>query len=179
MCKTTDKLHPFESAGLGKAPFKFVGFYRDIGPKPMGDGMTTIGAPGQPMGTCDYCLNGIANCYQIASADGKHFVVGCDCVDKLCNPTNLPASRLAHDKVYQAVKAAQRKATNEARQLREKAKIAEGQKWADENEQLLRATQNGFRPGESLWDQYVWFMNNAGNAGKIKILKQLKRNVGQ
>lgn len=71
---SSETIHTFEQAGLGKAPFRFVGMFEKRGPIPCPDG-TMIGAPGQPMGTCDFCGNGIAQCCQIESADGKIFVV--------------------------------------------------------------------------------------------------------
>lgn len=76
-------MHAFEKAGLGAAPFKFVGCYEDRGPKVIGHqgGCTiTVGSPGQPMGTCKYCGQGILVCCVIRSSDGKEFTVGSDCV---------------------------------------------------------------------------------------------------
>lgn len=87
MNDATHTIHKFEAAGLGKAPFQLVGFDRRIGPIKMldRDGMPTgteVGAPGQPMGSCDFCGMGIADCYIIQSADGKRFIVGSTCVNK-------------------------------------------------------------------------------------------------
>ena len=77
--ESKQKLHPFEISGLGLAPFRFVGFERKVGPINLADGLT-IGAAGQPMGMCDHCGQGIANCFSIKSSDGKTFIVGSDCV---------------------------------------------------------------------------------------------------
>src|SRR5689334_12559868 len=74
--------HPFEKAGLGVAPFQCIGHQRRVGPIP-GPGGTEIGAPGQPMGTCDYCGTGIADCYVIRSSNGETFIVGSDCVARV------------------------------------------------------------------------------------------------
>lgn len=65
------RIHKFESAGLGIAPFHCVNMYAK-----------TYGDHGQPAGTCDYCSNGIKYCYVIRSADGREFVVGSECVRK-------------------------------------------------------------------------------------------------
>ena len=73
--------HVFEKAGLGLAPFKVLRCETRVGPIRMPDG-TEVGAPGQPMGTCDYCGTGIKDCYVIRSKDAKEFIVGCDCVLK-------------------------------------------------------------------------------------------------
>ncbi len=51
--KESGPMHPFESAGLGKAPFRFAGCESRIGPITLADSITQIGSPGQPMGTCD------------------------------------------------------------------------------------------------------------------------------
>jgi len=70
-----DKIHIFEKAGLGKAPFRFVGYeHRTYQACP--------GAPVQVGGSCEYCGQGICNFYNIESADGRRFHVGPDCVAK-------------------------------------------------------------------------------------------------
>ena len=82
---TQNGVHAFEKAGLGKAPFRIVGCCEKRGPIVLSQagGVTmTCGAPGQPMGVCDFCGTGIAECWAVRSADGKQFEVGCDCVRK-------------------------------------------------------------------------------------------------
>jgi hypothetical protein len=56
-------IHPFESSGLGLAPFECTG--------------CTDGGR-----SCAYCGTGIRWEYHILSSDGKKFIVGCDCVSK-------------------------------------------------------------------------------------------------
>lgn len=77
-------IHRFEAAGLGKAPFKWVGVSEQRGPiKRTINGIEVeVGSAGQPMGTCAFCGTGIAECHSIKSADGKTFIVGSDCVLK-------------------------------------------------------------------------------------------------
>lgn len=53
--------HPFEKAGLGSAPFRVRGFWRE-------------------RRACDYCGTRILNCFEVVGVDGRAFVVGCDCV---------------------------------------------------------------------------------------------------
>lgn len=172
-----DSLHPFESAGLGKAPFRYVGMEHKVGPVMMADGITQIGAPGQPMGTCDYCLNGIAFCFRIRSADGKEFTVGCDCVEKLYKDSNATASKLASDAVYQKIKRDKAAHDRKVRLAREAKRIAEGQQWAEANRTMLESIPTGKREGETLWNRYEWFMANAGNKGKQAIIKELQKAV--
>lgn len=74
-------VHPFERAGLGKAPFRVIGVTEERGPITLEDG-SQAGAPGQPMGSCNYCGRGIALVFRIAGADGAEFSVGSDCVLK-------------------------------------------------------------------------------------------------
>lgn len=84
---TSDQIHVFERAGLGRAPFRVLGVERRVGPITLCDAQgrptnVQVGSPGQPMGSCAYCGQGIAECWSIRSADGKVFTVGCDCVAK-------------------------------------------------------------------------------------------------
>lgn len=67
--------HAFEVAGLGKAPFYFIGYSRK-------EYRATPDSPIQPGGTCNYCGQGIIDCCTIKSSDGKIFTVGTTCVNK-------------------------------------------------------------------------------------------------
>jgi len=123
-----NKTHPFETAGLGKAPFKCVAAYEMRGPlKSVINGVTVeVGAPGQPMGTCDYCGMGIANCYKISSADGHLFVVGSECVNKTAGIAKVET---------EGYKEAKRELNRVKRERRAAAKRAEREaKWAEERE---------------------------------------------
>ena len=91
MNDTANTIHPFEAAGLGIAPFRCTGVVEKSGPIKYPNGME-VGAPGQPMGTCEFCGNGIKYCCQIVSHDGRHFEVGCDCVEKLHREDNALAT---------------------------------------------------------------------------------------
>ncbi len=69
--------HPFEAAGLGKAPFRVVGFeVRKF--------QACHDAPVQCGGSCMYCGTGIMNFFFIkgCAPDDETFHVGCDCVRK-------------------------------------------------------------------------------------------------
>ncbi len=72
--ETDTKVHIFEAAGLGKAPFSYVGMEEKA--HSLGNGHSKAG------GTCDYCGASIRYCFNIRSSDGKKFHVGCDCVLK-------------------------------------------------------------------------------------------------
>ncbi len=75
----TAATHPF--ARLGPGPYRVIGCERRVGPVQDANGFSS-GAPGQPMGCCDHCGRGIADCYQVKASNGVIFTVGCDCVEK-------------------------------------------------------------------------------------------------
>lgn len=60
---TKTKIHPFETAGLGKAPFHFIGMDRKNS-------------------SCQYCGTAIMYRFFIQSSDGKKHFVGSDCIAK-------------------------------------------------------------------------------------------------
>jgi len=77
-------MHIFEEAGLGIAPFTYMGLeYQEIkyGERSLGSvggvEMTT-----KPGGTCAYCGQYIVNMFKIRGSDGSEFHVGSDCVLK-------------------------------------------------------------------------------------------------
>lgn len=61
------KIHEFELADLGKAPFTFIGL--EIRDNKCPD-------------TCKYCGKDIVYCYLLKSSDGKRFFVGSNCILK-------------------------------------------------------------------------------------------------
>lgn len=169
------KIHPFEARNLGLAPFTCVGHYEDRGPHYLPCG-SMVGAPGQPMGTCQYCGNGIANCFRIRSADGKEFIVGSDCVAK----TNKDAATTAEQRalvlsVNKVVKDRQR-AARKAAELR---KLDTAREWFDANRATLEATPSRVREGSTLWDQVEWYRRNAGTKGILGLFKDLKAVLGE
>ena len=68
-------IHTFEEAGLGKAPFKFIG----VEEKTYQAHPT---APIQPGGICAYCGTPLIECCLIQDTEGKIFIVGSTCVNK-------------------------------------------------------------------------------------------------
>ena len=81
---TEIKIHKFEAAGLGRAPFRFTGIETAADraavqrERENGGLMFTT----NHSTSCDYCGQGIQNAYGVQSADGKRFKVGCDCIRK-------------------------------------------------------------------------------------------------
>ena len=157
--------HVFETAGLGKAPFKYLGCFEDRGPhKVVINGVQCeVGAPGQPMGTCKFCGQGIAMCCRIESADGKQFIVGSDCVMK------------TGDK---GLKSLVRKEAAKRTKVREADRIEVlRDRLSYDND--LRGMLEGVRhpqdwaaaKGQTMLDQVCWMMRNAGHSGRIKMVR--------
>lgn len=108
-------LHPFERAGLGRAPFRCTAVRTNWFEMP--------GFGRKPGGCCDYCYTGILYEYVIESSDGKAFVVGSDCVRRTgasVEGFREARLRLARDK----------------RETKRREKFAERQaRWAKEREE--------------------------------------------
>jgi hypothetical protein len=172
--ETTSKIHDFEKAGLGRAPFRFIGAYEDRGPHTWTDPKTgittTAGAPGQAMGVCKYCYQGIAICCTIQDADGKTFTVGSDCV-----------KRTGDKGLHNATTAVQKIARDNTRK-REDARIAEV-KASVETDESLRAilagkpSPNAYRAskGDTRLDWATWMLANAGHAGRLDVVRYIGR----
>jgi hypothetical protein len=176
--ETATHIHPWEKAGLGKAPFRWMGVSRKVGPVRIidKDGLEwQIGAPGQPMGTCDFCGQGIAECHAIRSADGKDFTVGCDCVRKVY---------VKGERVLTQVEKASRDLRNEKARKRCAAKADESKAelaalMADES---LRA-KLAAKPSAYAWkaaqggtalDDAEFLAGGCGHTGRVKLIKSLK-----
>jgi hypothetical protein len=157
------KMHRFEAAGLGLAPFKVVGFHQE----------KFQAAPGEPIragGSCDYCGTGIMDCFDIVSSDGKRFKVGSDCVYKTCS-----------GKLVTVVRSMVNKKKLEARHASEAKRIAAFV--ATLATEAVRATLAAMPhprkywadQGQTLLDSVEWFMSNAGNSGKLKTARMVTK----
>lgn len=65
--------HPFEAKGLGVAPFKCTGVDDN-------EGVKLLGNPRGFAYNCHFCGTSIRYEFEIISSDGKHSVVGSDCI---------------------------------------------------------------------------------------------------
>lgn len=152
---TANMVHKFELAGLGKAPFKFIGVEHKVY-------QACPGAPIQPGGSCDYCATAISYFFWCKSADGKTFKVGCDCIAKVGDA---------------GLKRAVDKVKKEQLKARQAARIASGAAMLADPElrEKLEAQPHpyGFT-GKTLLDWCNWMLDNAGNAGKIRVAKVIE-----
>lgn len=159
------KIHAFERAGLGKAPFRFVRFeVRKYQACP--------GAPIQPGTCCDYCMTGIMGVYWIRSVDGREFKVGCDCVAKTGDAGLL--------KKVSAAKAKHNRELAAARDERKTADIEAA--LADEGTRAKLVAKPHPHPymaskGETLLGWVEFMMRCAGASGRARVAKVIK-NLG-
>jgi hypothetical protein len=160
-----DLIHPFERAGLGKAPFRFIGSERKTF-------QAHPGAPIQVGGSCDYCGTGIIEHCYIRSADGKTFKVGCDCVMK----THHKGTPL-YTAAEKALKAA-RKATKETN---ERARIKAAKAALEENPELLADRPHSRKwaadKGMTARDEVLWYLAHAGRQGQMMATKAIEAAV--
>jgi hypothetical protein len=115
--------HPWEVAGLGRAPYKFMGMTKAVFAMP--------GGYTKPGGSCDYCGQGIMYEFHCKSSDGKRFKVGCDCIARC----HLPAETIVGEakRALKEHKAEERRAKREVstraardeRAARERARAAD------------------------------------------------------
>lgn len=84
----TAKIHLWEAAGLGVAPFRVVGLAEmpslslaEHNPAAYQNAMQSL-PRGYGIGSCRCCAAGLKNNYLIESSDGKKFAVGSECVNK-------------------------------------------------------------------------------------------------
>lgn len=179
MCATAteNSIHAFEKAGLGKAPFRIVGVGNKVGPLRYTDpksGLTMeVGSPGQPMGVCKFCGQGIMECWSIKSADGNIFDVGCECVRK--------TGDAGMKKVIDAHKAKVNREKRQAKAAEDKVYVA-GVIGDQYRMSLLRAIAHpyGFedrvtkRPLSAA--EYIeWMAPRCGDSGMMKLAKWLRK----
>lgn len=166
-----EKIHKFELAGLGKAPFRCVGLAQipspslaEHNPDAYNNALRMLPRD-YGCGTCNYCGQPIMNCYLINSADGHKFAVGCECVRKTGDAGLINKQRALKNKANREKKAAERQARYE-KQLQEQrdrnggktdweleqekreAAIREEQRKADRRINLLQGLAARMRDGK-------------------------------
>jgi hypothetical protein len=108
MTKVLDiNTHAFTESGLGDAPFKFTGAVDD----------------GRVTHACDHCFTGIRYLFHIVSADGRHSIVGRDCINKSGDAGLIDIARREKNRV----------ARERAQEKREAQRVANLQAERDRN----------------------------------------------
>lgn len=167
MCtvETKQKIHVFEAADLGLAPFEFIGMQH----QEISYGQRVIGNAGgcalttKPGGTCAYCGKYILNIFNVRSADGRRFHVGSDCVLKTGD-------------------AGLRDAVNSA--LKEKKRIdketiaiaarGEAEKWVAAHRYLLGEMPHPCIPGKSYLDYLNWLEKHSTMGAYVRAVRNAK-----
>ena len=152
-----DSIHKFEAAGLGKAPYRFVGMSQKIFKAP---GIT------KPGGCCDYCSTAIANCFHLVSSDGKEFVVGSECIKKVGDAGLMQAVKQAESK--------KRHARDAAKYVEIKAKL---EIIVTNNLNALANKPHPSAQGLTLLDYAQFMLTNAGQAGTMKLYRMLIKEL--
>ena len=159
--RVAGRIHVFEKAGLGLAPFRCTGMEKKTY-------QACIGAPIQPGGVCDYCGQGIMFVFAIRDRDGKTFNVGSDCV-----------LRTGDANLKKVVAEEMRKVNREKASA--KAAIVNDALWRilqdPDSCAKLEAVKIEMRPGwtQTALQQISWLYENAGAAGKARALRQAKK----
>jgi hypothetical protein len=160
-------VHAFEKAGLGRAPFRCVGFSVE-------KYQACPGAPIQVGGSCAYCGTGIMDTYWIRGSEpgAKTFKVGSDCVRRT-GDAGLIKSHKTHPAVRAAAKA-KRIAQSAAHIDEWRSMMADEAKVA-----ILTAARYG-EQGERCWlDVAKFAYERCGAAGRKRWLKAAKHIINK
>lgn len=157
------KIHPFEKAGLGKAPFRYVG----VVAQEISHGQRVIGSVGgcavttKAGGTCAYCHKYILNMFNVESSDGKIFHVGCDCIckvdAKLAPLVEKDAKKLKADREQARITAA-------------KAALPEAHVLKSQPHPNPYHASNG----KTLWHYVEWLFANGGKSGQLRAARMVE-----
>lgn len=174
--ESTATVHCFERAGLGRAPFRFVGMVdQDMryGQRILNReeyNRTGVALETKPGGTCAFCGKYILNMYRVASSCGNVFTVGCDCVYRTGD-----AGLVAKVKIAERKRVAARK---EAKRAMVVASLP-GAIFAARR--TLRAmphpTKSMAARGETMLGYCLWMARNAGLTGRAKVLAIVSKAV--
>jgi hypothetical protein len=155
------KIHRFERAGLGKAPYKFLGLTKSLF-------QAAPGAPVKAGSSCDFCGTAIVDCCNFQSADGKHFHVGTDCVRKVGDAGLVR-------KVAQAETAARKERTAK------RIAAAFDRLYDPELREVLASKPHPVlimaNKGHTLLDMVNWNADNAGMSGLLRAAQAIEAAI--
>lgn len=160
-------VHAFEAAGLGAAPYKFLGIRKVTY-------QACYGAPVQPGACCMFCATGIVYQFWLRSADGKVFFVGSDCIMK-SGDAGLRFVIDPHVKAHE----------REMRQERENIYISEFAKFAATTGYWKQPRFDAPHPnsyyastGKTLGDYQQFCYTHSGQSGKAKMAHRILIDEG-
>jgi hypothetical protein len=173
MTTATETTHPFERAGLGAAPYRFVGHSES-------KWQAAPGCPVKPGSSCDYCAQAIVDCYWFRSADGKRFKVGCDCCAKASKAYGKPDAALSHAerqaKMVQSKRRREQTAKRNGSTVEALDAILADHSARDRLAAMPhpKADRGEFFSKQNALDNAEWMRKNAGAAGRKALLKSLR-----
>jgi hypothetical protein len=155
--------HVFETAGLGQAPYKFLGIRKVTF-------QACYGAPVQPGACCMFCSTGIVYQFWLRSADNKTFFVGSDCIYK-SGDAGLKSIIDPHVKAHEA----------EMRRERENHFISEFKAFTERVDYWKRTELTGQPHPNSYWastgktlaDYQFFCYSHAGQSAKAKMARRI------
>jgi hypothetical protein len=168
-------VHPFEHAGLGKAPFRYVGV--EVQDLCYGEAIlnreeytrTGISITTAPGGSCAYCGTYIRRMFNVESADGQRFHVGCECVNKTDDQRLIRQVEAAAQKLDEAKREAKKESVRRALDTL----------LADERtrEKLAALPHPRGLRDLTLLDYAEWMRDRAGDAGRARAMKLISRQL--
>lgn len=164
-----ETIHCFEKAGLGKAPFRYVGVqFQDMR---YGERVVNVGGvecTTHAGGTCEYCGHYIVNMFVIESADGNRFHVGCDCLAKVGEKgLKRQADRDIREAARKRLAASnEERVANAIKRLPQVADILAGKPHPNE----YHASQ-----GKTLLDWCNWVIQNTNGLPAAKVIERTER----
>lgn len=155
VCTNKTKIHTFEEAGLGKAPFKCIADYWSHDQR-----------------ACDYCGTCIHQIFVIKSADARTFIVGSVCVFKT-------EDRGLIDIVRRALEARRIKQQHERADARIEAalKLLTNENVQHSLKSLPHPNEFLAGRGRSLFDYIDYLLEHAGRAGRLRAAKIIEREA--
>lgn len=163
---TVATIHPFQAAGLGLAPFRYIGqVHQDIAYGQAVVNSTEFRAGGpmvttQPGGTCAYCGHYILHMFNVKSVDGRTFHVGSDCIAKVGGPEL--ARKVA--KVVSANRKTRAAASADEKIAAARVTLAR----AGVRAKLAAEKHPASSGGQSMLSYVEWLLANAGTSGKLR-----------
>lgn len=167
--------HSFEH--LGPPPYRVVGVEVRRGPIQLGNGLM-VGAPGQPMGTCQHCGMGIAEVWSVRASNGHVFEVGCVCVGKASKPLQQEGERIAR-----LVRLADKHARDDKRISEATAALSCCTTSKPKLAAALAAKPHPMKyradRGETLLDYVLFMLHHAGRSGGIKAARIVEQHTDE
>lgn len=144
------KIHPWESSGLGTAPFQFFRFERHE----------------TKVATCDVCGQRIKNVFWVNDAKGNIFRAGSECIQKV-EPDWSPLRKDADNAI--------KKAREEDNALRVTAVWA----LIKNDPDLLSDAPSPYRTDKSLREWATFALENGGPAKRLEVCRVVEAYVAK